>query len=346
MDSRADVVKQLLMDYASEPASTTVVAFAPANIALCKYWGKRNTALNLPTTTSLSISLGHLGATTTLRLNHRSTDCIKLNGEVLDPNISFSKRLRNFLDLFRFENNFYFDVETHSNIPVAAGLASSACGFAAVVLALDQLFQWQLPKKTLSILARLGSGSASRSLWQGFVEWRMGIQDNGSDSMGIPLDIEWPELRVGLVVLDPSAKTLSSREAMQSTVLTSPFYEAWTNSQKGDCANLKQALYAHDFERMALIAEANALRLHALMLSASPPILYSNPETIHTIHHIWDCRKKGLPVFFTQDAGPNLKLLFLEKDIDSIQKTFPAVQIVNPFEPNWAAKIPSGGHPA
>ena len=132
-------------------------AYAPSNIALCKYWGKRNIELNLPVTSSLSLSLGNKGATTSVGLyvGDNEQDKVILNNEEVNFNSVFYIRLKKFLDLFRLDNNFYFKIDTKLNIPYAAGLASSACGFAALVLALNKFFGWNLSLKDLSILARL-----------------------------------------------------------------------------------------------------------------------------------------------------------------------------------------------
>lgn len=159
------------------------MAFAPANIALCKYWGKRDTTLNLPLTSSLSISLGKKGATCTVQLSDQLQDICILNGKTLAVDSKFSTRITQFLDLFRPCEKMFFHVNSQMNIPLAAGLASSACGFASLVLALNDFFGWKLSQQELSILARLGSGSACRSLVQGFVEWQAGLRADGMDSL-------------------------------------------------------------------------------------------------------------------------------------------------------------------
>lgn len=306
---------------------TQASAFAPSNIALCKYWGKRNTELNLPVTSSLSISLGEKGAHIhlSLALDH---DIINLNNEVVPPTTSFAKRLSAFLDLFSEDLHFHCDIT--SNIPIASGLASSASGFAAVTKALNQLFNWQLSSRELSILARLGSGSASRSIESGFVEWNKGSSEDGMDSFGETLKTDWPELRVGLLLLNSQEKSISSREAMLRTVETSALYRAWPAKVANDLMELKEAIFAKDFSRLGQIAESNALAMHATMLAAWPPVCYSLPETISAMHTIWKLRAEGLALYFTQDAGPNLKLLFEEKDSLNVQLHFPQIEIIKP----------------
>jgi diphosphomevalonate decarboxylase len=324
---KIDVVRKILAGKTSVARQASARAFAPTNIALCKYWGKRNGEINLPVTDSLSISLGDKGATTSIEEISENADKIILNDQVISADSAFGKRLSVFLDLFRPAPSQYYRVETQMNIPVAAGLASSACGFAALILALDQLYGWQLDMPSLSILARLGSGSAARSLWQGFVEWQAGQREDGMDSHGVTLPLAWPELRIGLHLLSTAQKPLSSREAMQRTVQTSQLYTAWPAQVQKDMRLLKAALAAKDFQKMGETAEANALAMHATMLSAWPPVLYSQPETISAMQKIWQLRAKGAPIYFTQDAGPNLKILFLVDAQAELLAAFPNLQI-------------------
>jgi diphosphomevalonate decarboxylase len=328
---KQDVVKKILPAKHFSASQSMGQAFAPTNIALCKYWGKRNSELNLPVTSSLSISLGEKGANTTIQEIDRECDEIYLNGNVVDLTSAFGKRLCQFLDLFR-PDQVHYRVDSKINIPVAAGLASSACGFAALILALDQLYQWRLEPTQLSILARLGSGSAARSIWHGFVEWHAGETADGMDSCGECLKTEWPDFRMGLHLLSSQQKPLSSREAMLRTVNTSKLYSAWPLQVKEDLQKIKNAIAKKDFELLGSTAETNALSMHATMLSAWPPVLYSLPETIKAMHDVWKLRAQGIPVYFTQDAGPNLKLLFLNSLTAQIQLAFPNIEICTPFK--------------
>lgn len=328
---KIDVVRQILAGKSCSMVKNSGQAFAPTNIALCKYWGKRNGEINLPMTSSLSISLGDKGATTVIAEISAEYDQIILNQQPTDLNSAFGHRLCAFLDLFRPTATTRYRVDTQMNIPLAAGLASSACGFAALILALNDLYGWQLDLPSLSILARLGSGSAARSLWPGFVEWREGVADHGMDSHGVLLKEQWPELRIGLHLLSTQPKPLSSREAMQRTLETSQLYCAWPAQVDRDLQSLKQALAEKDFMRLGQVAESNALAMHATMMSAWPPIIYSQPETIAAMRQIWRLRAQGVPVFFTQDAGPNLKLLFPASAEASIRAVFPLLQICVPF---------------
>lgn len=327
--TKQEVVEKILGERFRQPAKqTSATAFAPSNIALCKYWGKRDIELNLPVTSSLSISLGDKGAETTLKLSDASSDSLFLNGQQLEVQTRFGLRVVQFLDLFRPVNQT-FEIHIKMNIPLAAGLASSACGFASLVLALNKLFNWDLPLKELSIFSRMGSGSASRSLWSGFVEWHAGTEADGMDSFSEPLNVNWADMQIGLVILSEAAKPISSREAMQRTVKTSKLYAAWPEQVKIDLARIKQAIYDNDFDSLGSAAEGNALAMHATMLASWPPVCYYLPSSISAMQKVWDLRAQGVSVYFTQDAGPNIKLLFLEKDAAIIKSHFPQLERIH-----------------
>lgn len=329
---KSDVINLIFPESIPSKPKRQGLAFAPTNIALCKYWGKRNSEINLPVTSSLSIALPDKGAYTTMTVHDAAEDTVVLNGQPLDSDSGFVKRTKQFLDLFRVDQSWRVHIDIKMNIPVAAGLASSACGFASLVSALNDLFDWQLSHKELSILARLGSGSASRSLWNGFVEWHAGVQTDGMDSFAEPLSFAWPEFCVGVLPISQQEKPISSREAMQRTVSTSMMYAQWPKKVAQDLVIIRQALHNQNFPLLGGTAESNAMNMHATMLSSWPPISYYLPETIAAMQQVWQLRKEGLDVYFTQDAGPNLKLLFLAKDKPAIQSTFPAVHISHVFE--------------
>ncbi len=329
---KIETVKQILGEqWQAAPQHTQGEAFAPSNIALCKYWGKRDQELNLPVTPSLSISLGAKGATAKLVITDADRDSITLNGKPLAADSPFAQRLIHFLDLYRAHLQPKFDITLTSNIPIAAGLASSAAGFASVTKALDQVMGWQLPAEKLAVLARLGSGSATRSLWQGFVEWHAGERADGLDSRGAPITQTWQDLCVGLLILNKKEKSISSREAMQRTVETSALYATWPAKVTEDLANIKAAINKKDFTLLGETAESNAIAMHATMRHANPPVNYSLESTNSAIQKIWDLRNKGLEVYFTQDAGPNIKLLFLQNEINAITTHFSQATVLQPF---------------
>ena len=313
------------------PARAQAEAYAPANIALCKYWGKRDPVLNLPMNGSVSVSLGPQGTFTRVRTAKR--DALLLNGERLASDRPEFRRLSEYLDLFRGPDVPGFSVETWNTIPTAAGLASSASGYAALARALDGLFGWGLDLRSLSILARLGSGSAARSLSDGFVEWRRGRRADGSDSYAVRWPAEWPDLRIGLLVIEGGPKPVGSREGMRRTVESSPLYAAWPAAARRDLAALRAAVLARDFDLLGRTAEANALAMHATMLAARPAVRYWRPDTVAVLDRVSELRGQGVSVFATLDAGPNVKLLYLAADERAVRQAFAGVLPVAPFAP-------------
>ncbi len=327
--NKSDVIESIIRGR-RQPTSDSGQGKAPANIALCKYWGKRDTALNLPVTSSLSVSLDHLGTTTTIQPKD-GDDEVLLNGLPVPPETAFAVRLREFLDPFRPSRGAGYRVVTVNTIPTAAGLASSASGYAALVIALDKLHGWNLPPEQLSILARLGSGSASRSVYHGFVEWHAGLRDDGMDSLATKLDATWPSLRIGLVKISIAEKSVSSRDAMKGTVETSMLYKIWPDQVARDIVAIREAIVQKDFERLGRTAENNALSMHATALAAWPPTLFWKAESVTAMHRAWRLRERGVSVYFTMDAGPNLKLIAEKQNVREIEKEFPDVEWVAPF---------------
>ncbi|AHF01884.1 diphosphomevalonate decarboxylase [Thiomicrospira aerophila AL3] len=311
---------------------------APVNIALSKYWGKRDTILNLPQNGSVSISLPGLGTDTTLRplasdssQQVTAQDRISLNGQQLDAHQPFAHRLSQFLDLFRTAEVPFFEVITHNTVPTAAGLASSASGYAALVLALDDLFNWQLPATQLSLLARLGSGSASRSLFPGFAIWHAGQSEQGLDSFAEALDAPWPDFCVGLVEIDVAEKPVGSTAGMQQTTAACALYSAWPAQAERDKAVIINAIQQQDFSQLGATAEHNALSMHATMIASWPPLLYWQAESVIAMQKVWALRQQGVEVYFTMDAGPNLKLLFLAAQKKAVSAAFSGLKVIEPF---------------
>lgn len=307
--------------------------YAPSNIALSKYWGKRNKALNLPQNSSLSISLRDWGSRTKISASTTGDDSVSLNGKHLAPESPFARKLIGHVEAFRRDQTIPLRIETINTIPTAAGLASSASGFAALTLALDAAFGLELPKSTLSMLARIGSGSASRSLWHGFVEWSCGDEQDGSDSIAHPLDGVWPDFRIAIVPVDTGPKSQSSRDGMNHTTATSPLYKVWPDQAETDCAIIRNAVLEQDFETLGATAEANALAMHATMMAARPALIYLKPQSWQILDTVRDSRKKGHAIYATMDAGANVKLLFLSQDEAHVKEVFPTADIICPFEP-------------
>jgi len=323
---RQKFVDNLLKRAKGKPA-TRGEAFAPSNIALCKYWGKRNAELNLPVNSSISISLGRLGSRTIIKFA-KNADRIYLNGKPAPK--GFATRLSTYLDLFRSDGQF-FEVRTKNNIPTAAGLASSASGFAALVKALDQLMGWGFNPRELSMLARLGSGSAARSMYDGFALWHCGQRADGMDSYAEEISKVWKNLRVGILEVSKVRKKIGSTEGMNRTRETSELYGSWPAQARCDHDELRTAIAGEDFPMLGKTAENNALAMHATMMAAWPPLCYWKPQSVALMNKVWAAREKGMELYFTMDAGPNLKLLFLKENQAAVKNLFPKVQIVKPF---------------
>ena len=305
-------------------------AFAPANIALVKYWGKRDGALHLPRTGSLSVSLGRWGSEAVLSLV-RGAGEVRLNGKTISLDMPFAARAMGYLSLFRPATGENFLLDTRNTVPTAAGFASSASGFAAIAKALDALFGWNLPERNLSVLARLGSGSAARSLRGGFVEWKRGRKEDGSDSFARGLPVRWEELCVGAVVVERAEKPLASGEAMRRCVATSPFMRAWDATVRGDLRAAKEAIRRRDLRALGEVAEGNALAMHAVMLAARESVFYPTGASLEALAAVRRLRAEGVPVYATMDAGPNVKLLFEEESLPAVRRAFPDAVVLRPF---------------
>jgi diphosphomevalonate decarboxylase len=198
-------------------------------------------------------------------------------------------------------------------------------------MALNDLAGWGLADKELSMLARLGSGSASRSVYSGFVQWLAGSRPDGSDSYAERINVDWPELRVGVLELSAAEKPVGSRDGMNRTVETSELYKSWPLQAAADLVTIRAAIEEHDFALLGRTAERNALSMHATMMSAWPPLIYLQPESIKMIHKVHRLRAEGLDVYLTIDAGPNIKLLFREENEADVSAVFPAIQVIEPF---------------
>src|SRR5690625_3163914 len=292
-------------------------AKAHTNIALIKYWGKRNEELILPTNNSLSVTLDGFYTETTVHFKEElKEDVFKLNEEII-TDVAY-ERVTRYLELFREfsgRKQLYAEIDSINKVPTAAGFASSASGFAALAAAAQKALQVDVSDQELSKFTRRGSGSACRSIYGGFVEWEMGEKDDGSDSYAIPIAPQdhW-DLRIAAVVLTAKEKDVSSRVGMKRTVDTSVFYDGWLESLPKDLRDIKAGIQARDFEKVGSIAEANCLKMHATTLGAVPPFTYWQDTTMSVMETVQQLRKKGILAYYTIDAGPNVKVVYLPGD--------------------------------
>ncbi|HVZ73575.1 MAG TPA: diphosphomevalonate decarboxylase [Polyangia bacterium] len=300
---------------------SSATAVAGTNIALVKYWGKRDAALglNLPAEGSLSLTLDELGTRTTVRFDDAlAADRVVLDGAPADAKAA--ARASRFLDRVRARAGIdaRAEVTTTNTVPTAAGLASSASGFAALAVAAARASGLNATPAQLSELARLGSGSAARSIFGGFVEMARGTRDDGADAVATPLESSWTDVRLVVAVTSDAAKAIGSTEAMDATAKTSPYYAAWLASVPGDLADARAAIAARDLPRLGAVAERSAMRMHASAMAADPAILYWNPATLAAIATVRALRARGVAAFFTIDAGPHVKVLCAYADAAAV----------------------------
>jgi diphosphomevalonate decarboxylase len=306
----------------------TATARAHANIALVKYWGKRDAALNLPAVGSISATLGELYSETTVELVGDARDQFELDGR---QDVAQSARVSAFMTLFRQTTGVVGGarVSSRNSFPTAAGLASSASGFAALAVAAYGAAGIEPSVAALSVLARRGSGSAPRSLFGGYVEMVAGTRADGMDAVAEPLAgaMHWP-LDVVIAVTSEARKTVGSTAGMSASRDSSPFFEAFVDNQAADLDAARAAVRDRDFERLAEVAEASALKLHAVAMTTAPGLLYWNGATVEAIHAVRALRAGGTPAFFTIDAGPQVKV-FCERDsADQVEASIAALPSV------------------
>ncbi len=319
-------------------------ATANANIALVKYWGKRNEQLILPQNSSISMTCDGLRTTTTVEFSEKcKNDVVMINDEELkkdEKNIIWHlDRIRKMARIDQKAKIF-----SKTNFPVAAGLASSASGFAALTLAATAAAGVEMNEKELTILTRMGSGSACRSICEGFAIWHKGAQKDGKDSYAesIAKKDHWKEFRMITTIVTESKKKVSSRAGMAQTVKTSPYYKGWLDSIDSDLNKVRDGIKRKDLNAVGLASEENCLKMHALMMSTKPAIMYWHPATVEIIHAVMQWREEGSQCYFTIDAGPNVKVMCLQKDEKELTKRLLALSGVKKMilcKPGDGAKI-------
>ncbi|MDH5344175.1 MAG: diphosphomevalonate decarboxylase [Gammaproteobacteria bacterium] len=276
-------------------------AEAQPNIALVKYWGKRDRERNLPAVGSLSITLASLRTRMTVRFSDQPTDTLIVNGQEAPAMLG---RVSRCLDLVAGRNRQRAAVTSDGNFPIGAGLASSASAFAALVVAADEAVHTGHDRLTLARMAGTASGSAARSLYGGFVELTAGDGGIGLTPLAAPAD--WP-LEVVVAITEEGPKPVGSGDGMIRSAQTSPFYASWVERQEADLVVARTAVSNRDFASLAAVSEHNCLKMHSVMWTSRPPVVYWNEATIGCLEAIRLLQAKGVPVFFTIDAGPQVK---------------------------------------
>ncbi len=302
-------------------------AYAHTNIALVKYWGKRaqdtaaDRAKNLPATGSLSLTLDRFGTDTAVTLDDSAAqDRATLDGVAVEG--KELARISRFVDLVRAssQRTERVVVESRNDVPTAAGLASSASGFAALAVASAKAFALPLDVTKLSALARQGSGSAARSLIAGFARLERGTRDDGSDCVARAISTSSAlDLRLLVVRCAQGRKKVGSTVGMNTTMETSPYYRAWCETHAADLDAATEAIAAGDFSRVGEVMEHSTLKMHASALAAQPGLWYFAPPTIAVMTAVRDMRESGAKeCFFTMDAGPHVKVLCRAEDASQL----------------------------
>jgi diphosphomevalonate decarboxylase len=318
------------------------LAYAHTNIALVKYWGKRPGAvagLNLPAVGSLSLTLDRFGTET--RVEPAEVDEFVLGGQTAGP--GEARKVFAFVDRVRAlaGSTARARVISRNDVPTAAGLASSASAFAALALASTRAFGVELDERSLSQLARQGSGSAARSIFGGFVLLHRGERDDGADCFAEPIG---SALAARLVVVrcGEGKKETGSTDGMDHTAQTSPYFTAWVQTHTADLDDAQRALTDGDLPRLGEIMEHSTLKMHATTLAARPGFFYFQPTTIAALQEVRALRARGVPCWATMDAGPHVKVLCapdVAAAVAAALAAVPGVRGVDIAAPGPAARV-------
>jgi diphosphomevalonate decarboxylase len=309
----------------------TFTAIAPTNIAILKYWGKINESYHIPTKSSLSFTVEKLCSTTSLEASKGSMKIgFRLNGrKAREKELNYVKAYLEALSgALPFIKKYDYRIESENNFPTAAGFASSASGFAALLKALagelEEFSDLREDDKKLSALARLGSGSAARSIPSegGFVKWDRG---SGEDWEKDPVYSSyayslfgpdyWPELRIIYVTVESGEKKIRSVDGMALSMRTNPLYQAWVSYEEGLLKNdMIEALGKKDFDSLAKMIMQASDSFHSICLGTYPPIHYLKAKSLQVIDSVHELNLGKMKAAYTFDAGPNPVIITRKKD--------------------------------
>jgi diphosphomevalonate decarboxylase len=288
---------------------TRITAVAGANIAFIKYWGNRREGANLPLNPSLSMTLSACTTRTTVEIApHTDSDEIMLDGRTPDEEVQ--QRIKAFLDFVRSQagRRECLRMRSQNGFPTGCGIASSASGFAALALAAATVYDLAPDHAELSRIARMGSGSAARSVMGGFVQLRQADSHEAAFAEQLAPETAWPELRDLIVVVSSGHKEVSSAEG-HHLAHTSEMLAGRLEAVPQRIEQVRRALEERDLTALGKAAEADALNMCAVMTTSAPPLLYWLPQTIEVIRCVWELRKSGVEAWFTVDAGPNVHII-------------------------------------
>ena len=321
-----------------KPSATAV---AHPNIAFIKYWGNRDDALRLPANGSISMNLEGLETRTRVDFE-ASLSADELNINEIIPDEAAVGRVSRMLDEIRelAGMRLFARVDSQNNFPLGTGIASSASGFAALAIAGSHAAGLDLDEASLSRLARIGSGSACRSIPGGFVEWKAGMGEADSFAVSIAAPEHW-DLTDCIVLLSSEPKTTGSSLG-NAIAKTSPLQEARVEDAPRRLVICREAILGRDFSALASIVEEDSNLMHAVMMTSRPSLFYWQPETLRVMQAVRAARTQGLPVCYTVDAGPNIHVLCegtsAQEAVKLLEK-LPGVREVRLAKAGGAAKL-------
>ena len=284
-----------------------------ANIAIIKYWGKKAEKEMVPATSSISLTLENMYTETTLSPlpADASSDTFYINGQL--QNEAEHVKMSKIIDRYRPEGAGFVRIDTKNNMPTAAGLSSSSSGLSALVKACNAYFQLGLDRKELALEAKFASGSSSRSFYGPIAAWD---KDSG-EIYPVETDLK---LAMIMLVLEDQKKPISSRDGMKLCVETSTTFDEWIRQSEQDYKDMLIYLKENDFEKVGVLTEKNALAMHATTKTANPPFSYLTDASYEAMDFVRQLREQGESCYFTMDAGPNVKVLCLEKDLEHLSE--------------------------
>ena len=286
-----------------------------ANIAIIKYWGKENAKEMIPSTSSISLTLENMYTETRLSpLPAGATrDEFYINDQL--QNEAEHEKMSRIIDRFRQDSADFVRIDTRNNMPTAAGLSSSSSGLSALVKACNAYFEMGYETEELAQLAKFASGSSARSFFGPLSAW-----DKDSGAI-YPVQTNLKLAMIMLVLYD-ERKPISSREGMRICQATSSNFKEWVEQSAQDYRHMLAYLKDNDFDRVGRLAESNALLMHSTTQTAQPPFSYLTDQSYAAMDFIKELRQKGERCYFTMDAGPNVKVLCLEEDLDHLVPIF------------------------
>ena len=293
-----------------------------ANIAIIKYWGKKDPIKMIPATSSISLTLENLFTETEISFITReeaiektgqASDLLYINGEL--QNEEQIKKIAKVVNLFRDDGSQLVKIDTTNNMPTEAGLSSSSSGLSAAIKACNRLFDKNLSREELAQISKFASGSSSRSFFGPIGMWD---KDTGEVSE-VKTDLK---LAMIVLVLNEEKKIISSRKGMALCMETSTSFDEWIRQSEIDFENMKKYLSEGDFSKVGDLTEENALRMHETTKNANPPFTYLTEKSFDAMEYVRELRKQGERCYFTMDAGPNVKVLCLEEDFERLKDIF------------------------